>query len=138
MFRTTYSGTGASFEGGWGAVAPPKEKEKRKKERKKEKKEKRKKGEKKEERKKGTMNNFKLLHIKCCFFQFFDSLVASKNIKKIAPQEKVEMTPLFRHSPDDSPASYSTQVPSPSLNTVELLVIHNRPCKHSSKLQLSI
>ena len=26
----------------------------------------------------------------------------------------------------------------PSLNTKELLVIHNRPCEHSSKLQLSI
>ena len=26
----------------------------------------------------------------------------------------------------------------PSLNTVELIVIHNRPCKHRSKLQLSI
>ena len=47
---------GASFEG-LEAVAPPlkekKEKEKRKK-----------------ERKKGTMNNVKLLHIKCCFSNF--------------------------------------------------------------------
>ena len=77
--------------GGWGAVAPPpRKKKKRKKERKKEKREKRKK-----ERKKGTMNNVKLLHIKCCFFQFFNSPVALKNIKKLAPpQEKVEMTPL--------------------------------------------
>ena len=41
------------------------------------------------------MNNVKLLHIKCCFFQFFNSLVASKNKKKFGPpQEKVEMTPL--------------------------------------------
>ena len=40
--------TGASFEGGWKAVAP-KEKEKRKKEKKK----------KKKERKEGTMNNVK-------------------------------------------------------------------------------
>ena len=41
------------------------------------------------------MNNVKLLHIKCCFFQFFNSLVASKNLKKFwPPQEKVEMTPL--------------------------------------------
>ena len=54
------------------AVAPQ---EKRKKERKK-----RKKG--KKERKKGTMNNVKLLHIKCCFFQFFNSPVALKNKKK--------------------------------------------------------
>ena len=44
----------------------------------------------------------------------------------------------FRHSLDDSQTSYSTQVPNPSLNTVELIVIHNRPCKHSSKLQLFI
>ena len=36
--------------------------------------------EKKEEKKKGTMNNVKLLHIKCCFFQFFNSPVALKKI----------------------------------------------------------
>ena len=36
---------------------------------------KKKKEKKKEKRKKGTMNNIKLLHIKCCFFQFFNSLV---------------------------------------------------------------
>ena len=42
------------------------------------------------------MNNVKLQHIKCCFFQFFNSPVALKNKKKIAPpQEKVEMTPLL-------------------------------------------
>ena len=35
------------------------------------------------------MNNVKLLHIKCSFFQFFSSLVALKNNKKnLAPQEK--------------------------------------------------
>ena len=45
---------------------------------------------------------------------------------------------FFRHSLDDSPATYLTQLPSPSLNTVELIVIHNCPCEHSSKLQLSI
>ena len=45
---------------------------------------------------------------------------------------------FFRHSLDDSPASYLTYLPSPSLNTVELIVIHNSPCEHSSKLQLSI
>ena len=56
--------SGASFE--WaGGPSPPKEKEKRKKERKK-----RKNG-KKKERKKGTMNNVKLLNIKCCFFLIF-------------------------------------------------------------------
>ena len=48
--------------GGLGAVAP---KEKEKKERKKEKREK------KKEREKGTINNVKLLHIKCCFFPIF-------------------------------------------------------------------
>ena len=36
---------------------------------------------------------------------------------------------------DDSQTSYSMQVSVPSLDTVELSVIHNRPCKHSSKLQ---
>ena len=41
------------------------------------------------------MNNVKLLHIKCCFFQFFNRSVALKNQKKnLAPQEKVKMTPL--------------------------------------------
>ena len=40
------------------------------------------------------MNSVKLLHIKCCFFQFFNSPVALKNEKNSAPQEKVEMTPL--------------------------------------------
>ena len=53
---------GASFEG-LGAVAPPHQE----KEKKKEKKEKRE----KKERKKGTMNNVKLLHMKCCFFPIF-------------------------------------------------------------------
>ena len=42
------------------------------------------------------MNNVKLLHIKCCFFQFFNSPVALKNLKNSWPsQEKVEMTPLL-------------------------------------------
>ena len=59
--------------GGWGAVAP-KENEKMKTNRKK-----RKKREKRETRKKGTMNSVKLLHIKCCFFQFFNNTVALKN-----------------------------------------------------------
>ena len=69
---------------------------KKKKEKKKEKKKKEKKRRKRKERKKGTVNNVKLLHIKCCFFQFFNSLVASKNLKKFRPpQEKVEMTPLI-------------------------------------------
>ena len=45
---------------------------------------------------------------------------------------------FFRHSLDDSPGTYLTYLPSPSLNTVELIVIHNCPCEHSSKLQLSI
>ena len=88
--------TEASFGGGWGAVAPPspKEEEKKKKRKKKEKKEK--KG-KKERKKEGNyMNNVKLLHIKCCFFQFFNSPVTLKNLKKFGPpQEKVEMTPLI-------------------------------------------
>ena len=86
--------TEASFEGGWGGPSPPKEKERKKKRKKKKKKK-----EKKKERKKGTMNNVKLLHIKCCFFQFFNSPVALKNLKKFwPPQEKVEMTPLMRRT----------------------------------------
>ena len=46
-------------------LSPSMKKEKREKIKKKEKKEKR------EKRKKGTMNNVKLLHIKCCFFPIF-------------------------------------------------------------------
>ena len=34
------------------------------------------------------MNNVKLLNIKCVFFQFFNSQVALKNIKKFAPPRK--------------------------------------------------
>ena len=79
---------------GAGGPSPPKEKKKEKK--KKKKKKKRKKRKKKKERKKGTMYNDKLLHIKCCFFQFFNSPVALKNLKKFwPPQEKVEMMLLF-------------------------------------------
>ena len=44
-----------------GRRSPRKKKKEKKKEKRKEK-----------ERKKGTMNNVKLLHIKCCFFQFFN------------------------------------------------------------------
>ena len=73
----------------WGAGGPSLPQGKRKKERKKEK-EKRK----REKRKKGTVNSVKLLHIKCCLFQFFNSPVALKNLKNVAPQEKVEMMPL--------------------------------------------
>ena len=71
-------------------LSPPRNKGKREIRKKKRKKE-----EKKKERKKGSMNNVKLLHIKCCFFQFFNSLVALKNFKNVGPQEKVEMTPLI-------------------------------------------
>ena len=51
---------------GAGRPSPPKEKEKRKKERKKKKRGKKK----KKEIKNGTMNNVKLLHIKCCLPNF--------------------------------------------------------------------
>ena len=34
------------------------------------------------------MNNVKLLHIKCCFFQFFNSAVALKYLKKFWPPKK--------------------------------------------------
>ena len=81
----------ASFRGGGLGGRRPKEKEKKKKRKKK-----REKREKKRKRKKGTMNDVKLLHIKCRFFQFFNSPVALK--KNLAPQEKVEMTPLHIRS----------------------------------------
>ena len=72
--------------GGLGDRRPPPPKEKEKKKKRKKKKKKRKK------RKKGTMNSVKLLHIKCCFSNF--SIVRWHWKKKLAPQEKVEMTPL--------------------------------------------
>ena len=56
----------------------------------------------------------------------------------IPPLKDVFSNDFFRHSLDDSPASYLIQLPSPSLNTVKLIVIHNHTCEHSSKLQLSI
>jgi len=49
---------------------------------------KRKKREKREKREKGTMNSGKLLHIKYCFFQFFNSPAALKNKKKCWPLKK--------------------------------------------------
>ena len=68
---------------------PPQGKRKKKKERKKRKKrKKKKKKKKKKERKKGTMNNVKLLHLKCCFFQFFNSPVALENKTKFGPPKK--------------------------------------------------
>ena len=59
---------------------------------KKERKEIKKKKKEKKRRKKETTNNVKLLHIKCCFLQLFNSPVALK--KK---QEKVEITPLYMY-----------------------------------------
>ena len=74
------------LRGAGGPLAPPRKNKKEKKKRKKKKKEKKRK--KKKERKKETMNNVKLLHIKCCFFQFFNSPVALKNKKKFCPPRK--------------------------------------------------
>ena len=66
----------------WGGLGGRRPQGKRKKGKKKEKKKKEKKRRKKKQKKKGTMNNVKLLHIKCCFFQFFNSPVALRNLKK--------------------------------------------------------
>ena len=80
---------------GAGGPSPPRKKKKRKRKKKQEKKEKREKNKKKKkERKKGTMNNVKLLHIKC-FFSNFSIVRWHWKMKKFWPlQEKVEMTPL--------------------------------------------
>ena len=40
------------------------------------------------------MNNIKLLHIKCCFFLIFQKTSAIEKKNNLAPQEKVEITPL--------------------------------------------
>ena len=75
--------------GAGGVVAPPPPPRKKKKRKKRKKKRKnRKKEKKKRKRKKGTMNDVKLLHIKCCFFQFFNSPVALKNKKNFGPPKK--------------------------------------------------
>ena len=63
-------------------------KKKKKKERKKEKTEKR---EKREKRKKGTMNNVKLLHIKCCFFSNFSFVRWHWTIYTIPPPPKKKL-----------------------------------------------
>ena len=76
------SKSGASFEGELGGRRPLPPQGKRKKEKRKKKKRK------KRKKKKGTLNNVKLLHIKCCFFQFFNSPVALKNKKKFWPPKK--------------------------------------------------
>ena len=69
---------------GLGDVAPQGKRKKKKEKR-----------EKKRKRKRGTMINVKLLHIKCCFFQFFNSPVALKNKKKILcpPRKKLKWCP---------------------------------------------
>ena len=45
------------------------------------------------------MNNVKLLHIKCCFFQFFNSPVALKK-KILAPKKKLKWRP-WKRSPKE-------------------------------------
>ena len=101
--------------GGWGPQG------KRKKEKRKKKKEKREKKEKwRKKRKKGTMNNVKLLHIKCCFFQFFNSPVALKNKKKFAP-------PPPRKSWNDAPVLHFSYVYMPhtkNAKTTNLICIY--------------
>ena len=74
----------ASFDGAGGRRPQGKRKKKTSKKKRK----KREKERKREKRKKGTMNNVKLLHIKCCFFQFFNSQVALKNKKSFGPPRK--------------------------------------------------
>ena len=90
-----WGGAEASFGGLGGRRPPPLPQGKRKKKKRKKKKEKKRKKKKRKKRKKRTMNNVKLLHIKCCFFSNFSIVRWHWKIKKISrPQEKVEMTPL--------------------------------------------
>ena len=72
------------------------------------------------------------------YLNFFYQRLIELTLHCDAATEGCVSNDLFRHSLDDSLASYLTQLPSPSLNTVELIVIHNRSCEYSSKLQLSI
>ena len=82
------SGTRGVIWRGWGpspSLPPPRKKKKRKET---------KKREKKKERTKGTINNVKLLHIKCCFFQLFKSPIVLKIKIKIDPlQDKLKWRP---------------------------------------------
>ena len=68
------------------------------------------------------MNNVKLLHIKCCFFQFFNDPVALKNKKNFGPQEKVEMTllssSLLLAIKNQTSVRYPTRKPQISFYTV--------------------
>ena len=76
---------------GLGAVAP---REKKKKEKKKKEKRKR-----KERKKEGTMNNVKLLHIKCFFFQIFQKSSGIEKYKKNlvpSPKKKLKWRPWLR------------------------------------------
>ena len=82
--------TGASFEGDWGAVAPPPPQGKWKKEKRKKKERKKEKKRRKKERKKGTMNNVKVLHIKCCFSNFSKVGWHWKIKKLFAPKKKLK------------------------------------------------
>ena len=58
------------------------------------------------------MNNFKLLHIKCCFFQIFNSLVALKNEKKFGPaKKKLKWCPcVTRSSHIDDRGDFKTSI----------------------------
>jgi len=112
--------------GGWGAVAPKKN-EKMKKTEKRERKEK-----KRETRKKGTMNSVKLLHIKCCFFQFFNNTVALKNIKKcwhdapaLVPKFMLVSDEGSDQSWDNDWASWSSVLPQTRASAMKYMSMKN-------------
>jgi hypothetical protein len=66
----------------WGAGGPSPPRKKKKK------KEEKKKRERKEKKRKKKEGNYELLHIKCCFFQFFNNPVTLKNKKIFGPPRK--------------------------------------------------
>ena len=111
---------GVIWGGLGGAVAPPPRKNKKEKKERKKGRKKRKKRRKMKERKKGTMNNVKLLHIKC-YFSNFSIFRWHWKIKKNfgPPQEKVEMTPLTLSRPTDSLAVNQSH----KFNKIRLLVL---------------
>ena len=111
-----------------GAVAP-KEKEKMKKNRKK-----RKKREKKRNKKEGNYirNSVKVLHIKCCFFQFFNNTVALKNIKKcwhdapaLVPKFMLVSDEGSDQSWDNDWASWSSVLPQTRASAMKYMSMKN-------------
>ena len=70
----------------------------------------------------GTMNNVKLLHIKHCFFQFFNSPVALKNKKNLDSKKKMKWRPCTHPSMNSAGPRPSQKLLSDDLNLAYNLI----------------